>query len=145
MSHRSANRRSSSAAPPRGRRVSGLCPLGGRKQQLLVVDDDTLFLGGLVRLLQSWGYHVTETSDPSAAAAMCTTLTFDLLITDLEMPGLDGAALVAAVQRGLGDTCPPILVLTGMPHPPPVPGAAAVIAKTADLSELVDTIADLVE
>jgi len=95
--------------------------------------------------LQSWGYHVTETSDPCEAAAMCTTLAFDLLITDLEMPHLDGAALIGAVQQSLGEACPPALVLTGLPSPPRVLGAAAVIPKTGDLSELVEAIADLLE
>ena len=125
--------------------MSGVCPGEDRNRKLLVVDDDTLFLGGLVRLLQSWGYHATVTSDPFEAVALCTTLAFDLLITDLEMPRLDGAGLTAAVQQALGEACPPILVLTGRPQAPQVLGAAAVIPKSADLSELIEASADLME
>src|SRR5688572_18965405 len=75
---------------------------------IVVVDDDGLVLAVLKKLLGQAGHRV-ETSE-SAAAALEKLDEADLIVTDMVMPGMDGAALLAEVQRrrpGL-----PVIVMT---------------------------------
>lgn len=68
-------------------------------RSVLVVDDD-LVLGRLVaRWLQSAGYSVTQATDGGEALALVRENPPDVLITDWEMPGLNGLELCRAVRQ----------------------------------------------
>jgi DNA-binding NtrC family response regulator len=62
-------------------------------ERILVVDDDPQAREVLVYALRRHGYDVTEQADPTAALALCRETPFDVLFTDLKMPGMDGVAL----------------------------------------------------
>jgi signal transduction histidine kinase len=84
----------------------------GRENILFVDDDPTLAeLGG--RLLTTLGYRVVTETVPQRALEMFLDRpqAFDLIITDLIMPGLTGEALAAEILRHSPRT--PILVCTG--------------------------------
>lgn len=67
-----------------------------------MVDDDDGGRRALARMLEASGVHVTEFATATAALAHLAANGTGLLVTDLEMPGMDGGALIAAVQaRGL--------------------------------------------
>jgi DNA-binding NtrC family response regulator len=69
--------------------------LGG---SVLVVDDDALFRAALVRYLESEGFSVVAEGDPSAALERLEQRAFDLFVTDLRMPGIDGIAFIRRVR-----------------------------------------------
>ncbi len=66
--------------------------------QVLVVDDDALFRAALVRYLEGEGFSVVAEGEPSAALERLEQRPFDLVITDLRMPGMDGIAFVRRVR-----------------------------------------------
>jgi DNA-binding NtrC family response regulator len=65
---------------------------------VLVVDDDALFRAALVRYLESESFAVVAEGDPSAALERIEQRPFDLVLTDLRMPGLDGIAFIRRVR-----------------------------------------------
>jgi diguanylate cyclase (GGDEF)-like protein len=66
--------------------------------RLLVVDDDPAILRSLVALLTPLGLEVTTLSDPLRFWERLETITPDLLVLDLDMPGMDGIDLCRAVR-----------------------------------------------
>jgi len=72
----------------------GATPCGS----VLVVDDDALFRAALVRYLEGDGFAVVAEGDPGAALERLEQRPFDLVITDLRMPGMDGIAFVRRVR-----------------------------------------------
>src|SRR5262245_24183355 len=71
------------------------------KPKVLVVDDEEASRTGVARLLAAWGYEVEEAADGLSALDRARTLLPALVITDLIMPGLDGLALLRALQEEL--------------------------------------------
>jgi DNA-binding NtrC family response regulator len=66
--------------------------------RILIAADDTAAREGLRALLAGWGYAVEEAVDGGEAVARATAAPPDVVITDLVMPGLDGLALLRALQ-----------------------------------------------
>jgi CheY-like chemotaxis protein len=93
---------------------------------VLVVDDEPIICTLVSRFLGSAGYAVVAAASGRAAQALLAgTQRFDLLVTDLAMPGFDGAQLIAwarAEQPSL-----PILCMTG--HAEGVPAGVPVLDK----------------
>lgn len=58
------------------------------------------------------GYHVTEAGDGKEGLAKAGLKKFDLIITDLNMPVMDGLEMIAAVRKLSGNAYTPILMLT---------------------------------
>jgi DNA-binding NtrC family response regulator len=65
---------------------------------VLVVDDDALFRAALVRYLEGESFAVVAEGDPSAALERVEQRPFDLVLTDLRMPGLDGIAFIRRLR-----------------------------------------------
>ncbi len=66
---------------------------------ILVVDDDALFREALVRYLEEQKYDVSSKGDPQSALQLLEERPYDLLLTDLKMPGMDGIALIDRVRQ----------------------------------------------
>ena len=65
---------------------------------MLLVEDEALVRQVLTEMLQTQGYEVTSTGDPEEALTLSAGGgPYDLLITDLVMPKLDGYELAAAI------------------------------------------------
>ena len=91
---------------------SGKKSLGG----ILVVDDDRA-LRKLIRLiLEDAGYDILEAEDGQAAINMLnsreTPMVVDLIISDLNMPKVDGFAAIASFQKEYPRI--PVIILTGI-------------------------------
>ncbi|HEX2736095.1 MAG TPA: response regulator [Polyangiaceae bacterium] len=69
-----------------------------RTGRILVVDDEESQLKAVCETLRDHGYYAVAASEPNAALALLEQHQFDLLLTDLAMPDLDGIALF---QRAL--------------------------------------------
>lgn len=78
---------------------------------VFVVDDDASFLRATARLLRASGFHVTPFSSAAEFLAEIKPDTAGCVITDFQMPGMDGMALQAALQAA-GDPLP-VVFLTG--------------------------------
>lgn len=86
-------------------------PLDGRS--VLVVDDQPEVCEMLVDYLAHLGARVEAVTDGNAALEHLRHSTFDALVTDLRMPGFDGAALVSAARQI--DPGLVVIVMTGYP------------------------------
>jgi len=64
--------------------------------RILLVDDDTLILQALSRILKTEGYEVVAHSDPERAA---TEVGFQVVITDFMMPKMNGIELLGALRQ----------------------------------------------
>jgi signal transduction histidine kinase len=85
-----------SALPPT---ITASRPLGAG-ERILVVEDEDMVRRLVVEILESFGYEVVQARNPQEALALCAGATFDLMVTDVVMPGGDGSSLArAAVTR----------------------------------------------
>ena len=82
-----------------------------RDYRILIVDDDLAVLEACRRILQQDSMLVTTAANAQDALDFIRDEEFDLVLTDLKMPGQDGLALAAAIGKirpGL-----PVLAMTG--------------------------------
>jgi two-component system chemotaxis sensor kinase CheA len=89
-----------------------------RERTLLLVDDSAFFRNMLSPVLKAAGYEVTAVSSAhEALATLRTGEQFDALVTDIDMPGMDGFALAEAVrgEPQLGEM--PIIALSSTATP----------------------------
>jgi two-component system chemotaxis sensor kinase CheA len=61
-----------------------------RKRRVLLVDDSQFFRNMLTPLLTMSGYDVTTVNNAEEALAVCETENFDAIVSDIEMPGMNG-------------------------------------------------------
>jgi cyclic di-GMP phosphodiesterase len=83
-----------------------------RRRRVLIVDDDALTARMLQRALSRCGYHVELAHDGFEALAKIR-LTFDLVLLDASMPGLDGFEVARRIRQAWSFRDLPILMLTG--------------------------------
>ena len=113
---------------------------------VLIVDDDPS-LCMLMRRLVLRSYptaRVTEAPNGQAALVAYETVGADLIITDIQMPILDGIALTAAVRTR--DGLLPIIVVSGIPDGEALAnqaGASRYLHKDALTTQLAHVLADI--
>jgi integration host factor subunit alpha len=86
-------------------------PESGTRTQLLVVDDDTDIQKLLYRTLALMGYDVNLAGNGHEAMNLFVTNCYDLVITDFQMPLMDGWQLSHLVKERSPNT--PVLMITG--------------------------------
>src|SRR5438874_451266 len=70
------------------------------QKHLLFVEDEAPLREAIAEQLGDRGYHVEQADSGEAAIAKLADFAFDIIVTDLRLPGVDGSAVVeAAVQR----------------------------------------------
>jgi two-component system response regulator PilR (NtrC family) len=79
---------------------------------ILVVDDEAASRESLADVLTEEGYDVSSAPDGQAAVEMLEGSEFDVVITDLRMPGLDGVGVLRMARK----LCPQTLVLLMTAH-----------------------------
>ena len=116
--------------------------------RILVVDDEELIRALLSELFTAEGYEVTTAVDGEQALELLGTERFDLVLTDLIMPGLDGVEVLLHAKRIDADR--PVVVMTG--HAPvdtvsrlTESGADDYITKPFDLEDVKEIVARLIE
>ncbi len=84
-----------------------------RSGRVLVIEDDERLRAVLQRRLTSWGYSMTVAADGETALAMLSGAEqpFDLIMTDLVMPGVDGRTLATRILAETPDA--KILFMSG--------------------------------
>ena len=87
-----------------------------RGRRVLVAEDNAINREVVRRLLESWGVVVDEAEDGPAALVLHAARTYDLVLMDIQMPGLSGVEATAALRR----------------HPDPARAQVPVLALTAN-------------
>ena len=88
-------------------------PEPGAPARILVVDDDPLVIRLIIDTLNVEGYDVDSAENGVAALEKIRHAHFDLILSDLHMPQLDGVGLYRALTEGQGDPVPKNIFLTG--------------------------------
>ena len=84
---------------------------GNARPRVLCVDDEPVILQILRRLLEVQGFEPVVCGDPLAAISMFTEGMFDVVITDIHMPRMDGLSLMRALREKQPEL--PVVVVTG--------------------------------
>jgi two-component system CheB/CheR fusion protein len=86
-------------------------PLSGRR--VLLVEDNPDTLQSLQMLLELQGAQVTPASSAAQALQKAAQEDFDLLVSDIAMPGMDGLQLIAELRRRPRSARWPAIAVTG--------------------------------
>lgn len=82
------------------------------KTRILTVDDSASMRALLRSALVGYGFHVEQADDGVAAMEWLADNECDIIITDINMPRLDGFGLIERVRAGGAHATRPILVLS---------------------------------
>jgi EAL domain-containing protein (putative c-di-GMP-specific phosphodiesterase class I) len=83
------------------------------QQSVLLVDDDEALARTLQRVLKSAGYEVTFVNNGTTAVETIMSRPFDVIVTDIQMPGMSGVELLGIVRAY--DLDVPVILMTGAP------------------------------
>ncbi len=114
------------------------------QKHIVIVDDDTGFRTMLKKTLEAAGYRVSEAKN---ALGVFSLSAYDLMLLDIQMPGIDGYKILASLKEDKACTAP-IIVLTGMSDPSHKiraldGGADAFMTKPVNQEMLLSRIAEL--
>lgn len=86
--------------------------MDGQPQSVLIVDDALLYRRLLAGLLRQWGYKIFEAENGEQALALLAQETVSLVISDWEMPVMDGLTLCSEIRQRVVDRYIYVIVLT---------------------------------
>jgi CheY-like chemotaxis protein len=116
---------------------------GARRQRtVLVVDDDAALRQFVSDALDAEGYRIVQASDGSSALAAVETAKPDLILLDVQMPGIDGWDVLRQLRAKAGPH-QPIVVMTGQytgQERALSTGAQGYLAKPFDLDDLLSCV-----
>lgn len=121
--------------------------------QILIVDDSTMVRKFYTYILASFGYQICEAEDGYVALEILLSggaEKFDLVITDINMPRMDGFELITEMRKKTGYEKIPILIVTTQDHECDVQrgltlGANLYFIKPTDPEKLVHCVRGLLE
>jgi signal transduction histidine kinase/EAL domain-containing protein (putative c-di-GMP-specific phosphodiesterase class I) len=136
-----APRKTTSKPAPESVSAAGTTGVAGR---ILLVEDDVALLRGLTRQLERTGYRVEPHAEGSAALKALDRGGFDVVVSDISMPGMDGITLLRKVRER--DLDLPVVLITGEPAVETAVqaleyGALKYLPKPVAINELIETIA----
>ena len=118
------------------------------RHSILIVDDEPDGREFLAQVLEDCGATVTRADDIAAAKDYVSSSKFDLIVTDLALPGEDGAEFLRWLRKQPRDRGGATLAVTVTAfhedYPPAnVSGWAAYFQKPIEIQQFVTTIADI--
>ncbi|MDP7742954.1 MAG: protein kinase [Lentisphaeria bacterium] len=122
------------------------CDASPNRRNILVVDDEMQIRKFIRIVLEEQEFQVFEAHDAQAALSMIAVKNFDLVISDICMPGLTGIELLKEVRRQQAGV--PVLLVTGIPGVDDAVecmrlGAVEYLPKPIDMDRFYSTIADI--
>jgi chemosensory pili system protein ChpA (sensor histidine kinase/response regulator) len=116
----SRERKAAASLPPLAAAVHGdgaagrphRSPSGAQKARVLLVDDSISVRKFVAQMLEKAAFEVVVAADGAEAMARLGEGAFDVLVTDLEMPRLNGYELLEDVRRRAGTRDLPVVILT---------------------------------
>jgi putative two-component system response regulator len=124
-------------------------PTDLRQGKILVVDDEPANVRLLERMLHGAGYtQVSSTTLSSEVCALHTEHRYDLILLDLNMPGMDGFQVMEGLQSIEVDGYLPVLVITAQPElklQALRAGAKDFVSKPFDMVEVLARVYNMLE
>jgi len=138
---------------PRRAHEQGLTPLAGATDilnaRILVVDDKEANVQLLERMLRGAGYvSIASTMDPDEVCGLHRKHRYDLILLDLQMPGLDGFQVMEGLKEIEAGGYLPVLVITAQPDwklRAFKAGAKDFVSKPFELAEILARVHNLLE
>jgi DNA-binding NtrC family response regulator len=117
-------------------------------ERILVVDDEIDVRQGLAKLLEMEGYQVSTAENGSIALERVKAAAFDLVLTDLRMPGLSGVETLIGLKKLHPEL--QVIVVTGFASEGTAvnclrEGAFDIVTKPFDLDHLLSLIEKAIE
>ena len=84
--------------------------MGSDKKRILIIEDDDEMRSLLKDFVLAEGYEADSVEKGTSAFKRLMTESFDLIITDIRMPGFSGLEIIPGLKKFLPDT--PIIVIT---------------------------------
>ncbi len=115
----------------------------GQPLRVLVVEDDACTRDALVEFLSDEGFSVESALDGQEALGVAASGGLDVIVLDLGLPVLDGAAFADIWRRHPGSERVPIVAMSGLPRGDVIAagfGAAAFRSKPVDFAALADLL-----
>ena len=116
---------------------------------ILIVDDQESNISLIKQMLIEADYtFISSTMDPREVCALHRKYRYDLILLDLQMPGMDGFQVMEALKTNAADSYLPVLVITAQPgHKLRAlqAGARDFVSKPFDLLEVKTRIRNLLE
>ena len=114
-------------------------------KSILVVDDSNAIRQSVGFILEQAGYQIVPAVDGADAVPKLESQSFDLVLTDVNMPNMDGIALTKHIRQSARNKFVPILMLTTESHDSKkqagkAAGASGWIVKPFDSAKLVDVV-----
>ena len=111
--------------------------------QILIVEDDEAMREFLCQAISRFGYYVEAVEDGTEALRRVEESHFDLLLTDIRMPGLDGIELARQARRrypGLSVLLVTAYLQDALGAPELDEAGIGVLSKPFNLDELIDRV-----
>lgn len=99
--------------PLSGHDKTQMFDMSASKPSILVVDDSAVPRAKLRKLFEAQGYEVVTANDGLEALEALGKKRFSVVLTDLEMPNMNGIELIAAIQGSLETEDIPVIAITG--------------------------------
>jgi PAS domain S-box-containing protein len=114
-------------------------------KHILVIDDDDSLRKVIVKALSKQGYRITEASSGAEGIRLARSELPELVVSDVNMPGTDGFAVLKALRGGPATSAIPIILMTGNSDPDGLRqgmdgGADDYLAKPFVMRELFATV-----
>ena len=78
---------------------------------ILLIDDEPIALSNMSHVLEREGYKVTACENGESGLAAMQSTEFDIVLTDLRMPGIDGMDVLRHIRESTPDV--PVIMITG--------------------------------
>jgi EAL domain-containing protein (putative c-di-GMP-specific phosphodiesterase class I) len=124
-----------------------VCAVPVSRGRLLLVDDDEMLARAYARMLVADGYEVDTRGDGQAAVEAVRDNAYDVILSDIDMPRLNGLGLIEQLRKHDQDV--PVVLVTGNPSLETAiaaieQGALRYLPKPIELGRLRSTVADAV-
>jgi len=128
----------------------GPSPAAPVRARILLVDDDPLITDLVVDMLAMEGYDVETASDGLEALERLQGQRFDLIVTDLHMPKLDGAAFYRELRERQAHPLRKIIFLSGTTggspeHKAVMESGAPMLLKPFNVNDLIELVRSVLQ
>src|ERR1019366_7095113 len=113
--------------------------------RILVIDDEESFRQVILKFLAKQGFEAVPAADGQTGVRVAAEMLPDLIVCDLNMPGMDGYEVLAALHRDPKLADIPLIFLTGQSEPRQVRhgmnlGADDYLTKPVNLNDLLSAV-----
>ncbi|KAB3542767.1 MAG: response regulator [ANME-2 cluster archaeon] len=118
--------------------------------QILVVEDNPMNMELAVDLLETYGYEITPAEDGFKALERVKETKFDLILLDMQLPGMDGPEVLERLKADPETRAVPVVALTAHAMSGDAKrfmeaGCAGYISKPIDVHQFKPTVAQYIK